>query len=30
MEGEGTYIWADGKTYKGSWKEANMHGKGNI
>ena len=30
MDGIGTYIWADGKTYTGPWLEANMHGQGHL
>ena len=28
MDGEGTYKWATGRVYTGSWKNGNMHGNG--
>jgi hypothetical protein len=28
MEGEGTFVWSDGRTFKGQWKDNLIHGKG--
>lgn len=30
ISGEGTYRWADGKIYKGSWLNNKMHGPGHL
>ena len=28
MEGQGTYIWADGRIYEGEWLANKQHGEG--
>ena len=28
IEGEGYYVWSDGRSYKGNWLKNQMHGKG--
>jgi hypothetical protein len=28
MDGYGTYIWSNGKTYKGKWVKNKLHGNG--
>ena len=30
MEGQGTYIWPNGKKYEGEWKDGKKHGEGTI
>lgn len=29
-EGKGKFVWADGKTYDGEWKDGKQHGIGNY
>ena len=28
MEGRGEFVWADGRSYRGSWKASKLHGSG--
>jgi len=30
MEGEGVFLFSDGRTYTGQWKQNNMHGVGEL
>ena len=30
LEGDGTFIWKDGKIYEGEFKKTKFHGKGRI